>query len=156
MGSPDYPGEEHQRELTPPPSHSLPMHGQPHDTSDSGDESDDTIDMVPGTDDVHAGYQLLSQDSHQPMALENFAHFSDNDDDDDHFNSGDEQEVNVDAPNLPTITPIDGELLRNVWNAPRPAELDIDLDAKRSAEVPLHNVRNFSAQHLRLIANFPD
>lgn len=146
MGSPDYPGEENRREITPPPSHSLPMHGQLTQSDDSDNDSDDTTEYIPSNLDTnldpHVGYQLLSQDGQPSIGIENFAQFSDqeddNEDDENNYNNqnlSDNIATTDNYPNLPNIDPIDSELMRNVWNAPRPVELDIDLDAKRSEEV---------------------
>lgn len=139
MGSPDYyPGDEHCREITPPSPTNLPMHGHINDSDSDDNGIDNTNEDI---NDPHAGYQLLSQAQdgpHQSMEIENFAQFSDQDDDDDENNPSDnnqESVISVEYPNLPKIDPVDGELMRNVWNAPRPAELDIDIDHKRSEEV---------------------
>jgi len=114
MGSPEYP--EDQNEFKPPSTNSLPMHGF-EESSDSEDESanERTVSIDP-----YAGYQQLN--------LEDLPDIDDNDDEADDSTNAQETTPNQN----PTA---DTEIVCQVWNAPRPNELDINMDSKKSEEI---------------------
>ncbi|XP_037037992.1 uncharacterized protein LOC119075618 [Bradysia coprophila] len=117
MGSPEYPDD--SIDLQPPSTNSLPMHGMDENNSDS-DDIDLDNDRIPSID-PYAGYQQLN--------LEDLA--DDNDDDDE-----DEDNTNVQEPVVANQNPTaDAEIACQVWNAPRPNELDIKIDPTKCDEI---------------------
>lgn len=151
MGSPEFPGDENDRQnqFEPPPSHALPMHG----IVSSEDDADSTDDATQPDD---GGFQDIDQqntfDPSQPYAAEGYHPLnfqihttddnseSDNDDDSSSANSiadiaedRNDEEESVE-PEIETTA--EREILSEIWNAPRPVEsADIALDNDKAEQV---------------------
>ncbi|KAJ6649169.1 hypothetical protein Bhyg_04402 [Pseudolycoriella hygida] len=109
MGSPNYPDE--SNELHPPSTNSLPMHGF-EEVNDS-DDNETNPSMDP-----YAGYEQL-----------NLEDVPDSDDEDE---DSTEVQISTNDDQLPTA---DTEIACEIWNAPRPDELDIKIDSTKSDEI---------------------
>lgn len=157
MGSPDYPGEE-DHTFQPPLGQSLPMHG----IHNSDNEADSDDSMPPGfqqnanlndPDDPYnnVGYQPLN---FEPMAADDDSSSDDDESDDEnnaevvslytihlvkikfsHFNLWSLKDQQPTGSEAIVETTAEREILREIWNAPRPAELDIELDTNKAEEV---------------------
>lgn len=149
MGSPDYPGED-EHTFQPPPSNELPMHGNDHSDEYYSDHSNNSgyADAGEIGDNDYAGYQPLNVD---PYVAYHHSSDIDSDEEDENnlmvkmivvpiisfFFSFHIRLLQVDAAAQSTKieTTAEREILSEIWNSPRPAELDIDLDTKKAEEV---------------------
>lgn len=136
MGSPDYPGDENHT-FQPPPGHAMPMHGQLHSDEDAADSDNNDLPPTDPMDPYQsAGYQPLNA---EPMAADDD---SSSDDDDSVAVAADYTNVNKDEAEdedttipEPPETTVEREVLQEIWNAPRPAELDIELDKTKTDQI---------------------
>ncbi|EDW13151.1 male-enhanced antigen 1 [Drosophila mojavensis] len=124
MGGPELPtdpGEDHTFQA-PPIEH-------PH----IGEQSDDSADS-----DAYDGYQPLATDADEAGAMPNDAAVRESgaaaetpDEDIDLMTA----EVTHGDPNMPAIESADAEIERQVWNEPRPQELQMELDKARTEQI---------------------
>ncbi|XP_064539771.1 male-enhanced antigen 1 [Drosophila montana] len=124
MGSPELPtdpGEEHDFQA--------PAIEHPH----VGEQSDDSAES-----DAYDGYQPLATDAEEAGAVINdIATAAES-------NGREEADEDIDLmtaevthgdPNMPPIESIDAEIERQVWNEPRPQELQMELDKARTEQI---------------------
>ncbi|EDW03342.1 uncharacterized protein LOC6562414 [Drosophila grimshawi] len=119
MGGPELPtdpGEEHTFQA---PAVEHPQIGDQSDDSDNSHAYDD--------------YQPLATDADDASVLPNeiMNHCEDNDGDIDLMTA----EVIYGDPNMPSIESADAEIERQVWNEPRPQELQMELDKMRTEQI---------------------
>lgn len=121
MGGPELPtdpGDEHH--------FSTPVIEHPRIGAEQSEDSDDS--------DAYDGYQPLPMDAEDAGERENAAEpvvTEDNDADIDLMTA----EVTHGDPNMPPIESADAEIERQVWNEPRPKELQLELDKTRTEQV---------------------
>lgn len=139
MGSPDYPGDENHT-FQPPPGHAMPMHGQLHSDEDAADSDNNDLPPPPAEyiqplDPYQsAGYQPLNADE---MAADDSTSSDDDDDSDAEHEENNRIQPDETVAAEPPETTVEREVIQEVWNAPRPAELDIELDKNKTDQVRL-------------------
>jgi len=118
MGGPELPtdpGDDEEHFTTPAIEH--PHVGEQSDDSDGSDAYD--------------GYQPLAMDIEDAGAIEATPSGEDADEDIDLMTAP----VTHGDPNMPAIESADVEIERQVWNEPRPQELQMELDNTRTEQV---------------------
>lgn len=121
MGGPELPtdpGDEHH--------FPTPVIEHPRIGAEQSEDSDDS--------DAYDGYQPLPMDAEDAGERENAAEpvvAEENDADIDLMTA----EVTHGDPNMPPIESADAEIERQVWNEPRPKELQLELDKTRTEQV---------------------
>lgn len=160
MGSPEFPGDENDRQnqFQPPPSHALPMHGIVSSEDDDADSNDDATPPAG----LHNDAEEDSFDPGQPYAAEGYHPLnfeirttdddsdSDNDGDDDNSSSSSNSiaaDVVDGAAEVPDeadiVTTAEREILSEIWNAPRPIDsADIALDNDKAEQVYGENTKH--------------
>lgn len=110
----------------------------PTPSDDSDNES-----MIDGG--VYEGYQPLAIDDHRndyeqmPLDVDNFGNYYTDDliriQESRDLDENETAEVVRGYPNMPQIDTADVEIQREVWNQPRPQELQIELDGNKTQQV---------------------
>ncbi|KAJ8913490.1 hypothetical protein NQ315_013870 [Exocentrus adspersus] len=95
--------------------------------TDDEEESDDQD--TPVTDE----YRLLSTDDNAEM--EHFSTSDDDDHDEDHDAILQENSASSTNSTIPPITSVEEELVKEVWSAPLPKTVDIEMDSRKVDEV---------------------
>lgn len=114
LGFPDPGTTSDREEITGSPANTIPVQNIDSDTEDE--------------ENIYNGYEPLPT---------NDLGLNDADTDD---SSSPTEAVEQNVPptsDLPAIIPIESDLVREVWNAPPPKEVDIEMDANRVEEVKL-------------------
>ncbi|XP_068150910.1 uncharacterized protein [Drosophila tropicalis] len=84
------------------------------------------------SDDAYNGYEPLAMED-EPQAAASAVTTSPEDDDKNIDLTT--AEVTHGDPNMPPIEPVDAEIERQVWNEPRPRELQIELDKTKTDQI---------------------
>lgn len=157
MGSPEFPGDENDRQnqFQPPPSHALPMHGIVNSETEEEDSNDDApIPAGGGGGGDGTTAEPTSFDPSQPYAAEGYHPLNfeirtaddetDSADDEDGASSSSSNSIAAVAQaaeepeevSAEIETTAEREILSEIWNAPRPLEsADIALDNDKAEQV---------------------